>query len=493
MIYAVCPRPLWNLPATTARFGATTLGLGCAGTNALFAMLPWPLIGSPRELPARCRSVCLLVEHCWLGGWSTISCWRTLRECARVEIACPKAADRAIGAGRDRAGRVVSGRLLHACVGVPVGGERFNVSRNGPRGCWFGDADRWRTVRALDVLRGVDHAAYAGGGDRMTTPHPAPTSSTTTTTWLRTALNILHQHDGPLTRELLLSRPVRSGTRSDARRPDATTRVTCGFCSTGCSLDIHLRDGEAVGLSPSTGYPVNLGMACPKGWEALRYSAPTTVRPSLCGAPTAAWSPLRGRRRSARSSSEFVSCRRNMDRKRWRFSARPNARRGAGVLRDAVPVRFGDVARRRQHPAMHGDGGSRLQAVVRVRRPSAVVHRLGRVRLFDLRWRQSVHRPPHPVGTGDAQHPVAEIVVVDPGPPKRPCRPLGTCPSPEERPPLLYGVARELIVRDWLDHRFIDEHTNGFDEFRQVVAPFTSDRVASETGLPTTRSRGWPR
>src|SRR5205807_5174369 len=42
-----------------------------------------------------------------------------------------------------------------------------------------------------------------------------------------------------------------------------------GFCSTGCSLDVHLRDGQAVNLSPTAAYPVNLGMACPKGWEAM--------------------------------------------------------------------------------------------------------------------------------------------------------------------------------------------------------------------------------
>ena len=43
----------------------------------------------------------------------------------------------------------------------------------------------------------------------------------------------------------------------------------CGYCSTGCSLNIHLKEGQAVSLTPSTDYPVNLGMACPKGWEAL--------------------------------------------------------------------------------------------------------------------------------------------------------------------------------------------------------------------------------
>ena len=53
------------------------------------------------------------------------------------------------------------------------------------------------------------------------------------------------------------------------KTPDATTGMVCGFCSTGCGLTIHLRDGEAVNLTPTTDYPVNRGMACPKGWEAL--------------------------------------------------------------------------------------------------------------------------------------------------------------------------------------------------------------------------------
>ncbi len=53
------------------------------------------------------------------------------------------------------------------------------------------------------------------------------------------------------------------------KAPDATTGMVCGFCSTGCGLTIHLRDGEAVNLTPTTDYPVNRGMACPKGWEAL--------------------------------------------------------------------------------------------------------------------------------------------------------------------------------------------------------------------------------
>ena len=81
---------------------------------------------------------------------------------------------------------------------------------------------------------------------------------------------LLRRHDGPLTRDLV-QQPGKFGLGKVPARvqPDATTNVVCGFCSTGCGLNIHLRDGTAVNLTASVDYPVNLGMACPKGWEAL--------------------------------------------------------------------------------------------------------------------------------------------------------------------------------------------------------------------------------
>ncbi|MGB8166875.1 MAG: molybdopterin-dependent oxidoreductase, partial [Chthoniobacteraceae bacterium] len=82
--------------------------------------------------------------------------------------------------------------------------------------------------------------------------------------------SLIRQREGPLTDELVRE-PGRFGLGQVPERlaPDATTTMVCGFCSTGCGLKIHLKDGQAVNLSPETDYPVNLGMACPKGWEAL--------------------------------------------------------------------------------------------------------------------------------------------------------------------------------------------------------------------------------
>src|SRR5947207_1394817 len=80
----------------------------------------------------------------------------------------------------------------------------------------------------------------------------------------------LRRWSGPLTEDLVL-RPGDFGLGHVPARlkPDSTTTVVCGFCSVGCGLNIHLRNGEAVNLSADAHYPVNLGMACPKGWEAL--------------------------------------------------------------------------------------------------------------------------------------------------------------------------------------------------------------------------------
>lgn len=87
---------------------------------------------------------------------------------------------------------------------------------------------------------------------------------------VKKADSFVRKWDGKLTQDLVLN-PGQFGLGKVPARlePDDATDMVCGFCSTGCSLTIHLKDGQAINLSPATNYPVNLGMACPKGWEAL--------------------------------------------------------------------------------------------------------------------------------------------------------------------------------------------------------------------------------
>jgi assimilatory nitrate reductase catalytic subunit len=48
---------------------------------------------------------------------------------------------------------------------------------------------------------------------------------------------------------------------------------------------------------------------------------------------------------------------------------------------------------------------------------------------------------------------------------------------------LLYGIANLLVQNHWLDRKFIEQHTSGFDEFASFVREFTPDKVAADTGL----------
>jgi anaerobic selenocysteine-containing dehydrogenase len=82
---------------------------------------------------------------------------------------------------------------------------------------------------------------------------------------------ILKQRSGPLTRDLV-QEPGNFGLGKVPSRlkPYSTTNSICGYCATGCQLQLHLdANGVAINLSPQANYPVNLGMACPKGWQAL--------------------------------------------------------------------------------------------------------------------------------------------------------------------------------------------------------------------------------
>jgi formate dehydrogenase alpha subunit len=46
---------------------------------------------------------------------------------------------------------------------------------------------------------------------------------------------------------------------------EQTTTTTCGYCGVGCTLDVHVRDGEVAAVTPNHGAAVNRGHACVKG------------------------------------------------------------------------------------------------------------------------------------------------------------------------------------------------------------------------------------
>jgi formate dehydrogenase alpha subunit len=53
---------------------------------------------------------------------------------------------------------------------------------------------------------------------------------------------------------------------------EETVTTTCAYCGVGCSLDVHVRDGEVVAIDPALEGPSNLGHTCVKGRFAHQYA-----------------------------------------------------------------------------------------------------------------------------------------------------------------------------------------------------------------------------
>jgi anaerobic selenocysteine-containing dehydrogenase len=296
----------------------------------------------------------------------------------------------------------------------------------------------------------------------------------------------LVQRDGPLTRQLVLH-PGEFGLGRLPERlvPEQTTSSICGFCSTGCSMNVLLRDGQAVGLVPSKHYPVNRGVACPKGWEAL---AP------LAG-PGRAHAPLVRRA----GTLVPVSWEEAIAEMQQRFRAIQHqhgpdsiAWLGTGQMPTEELAFLGALARFGLG-IRHGDGNTRQCMAT-----AAVA------------YKQSFGFDAPPFSYADFEqsdvlilvgsnlciaHPILwervcrnpgprQVIVIDPRCTETaaaadwhlPVRPKGDLQ-------LLYAVAQVLLDNGWIDRDFIEQHTSGFSEYAAHVARFTPQAVTEATGV----------
>jgi assimilatory nitrate reductase catalytic subunit len=300
-------------------------------------------------------------------------------------------------------------------------------------------------------------------------------------------VSLLRQWTGPLTQDLVLN-PGQFGLGQVPARlkPDATTTTVCGFCSTGCGLKVHLRRGEAINLTAAPDYPVNLGMACPKGWEAL----------SPLRAADRATTPLLRNRRGDLEPVDWATALRVFV---GRFKAIQEthgpdslAWLGTGQITTEELAFLGTLAKIGMG-IRHGDGNTRqcmATAVTAYKQSfgfdappycyddleeSDVLVFIGSnlCVAHPILWQRVLRNPHRP-----------EIIAIDP-------RKTETAMAasrhyairPKSDLTLLYGLAQLLISNGWINSAYIAAHTSGFEAFQDFVAPFTPEVVAETVGL----------
>ncbi len=298
----------------------------------------------------------------------------------------------------------------------------------------------------------------------------------------------LREFAGPLTADLV-QRPGEFGLGNIPARlaPDATTTMVCGFCSTGCGLNVHLKDGVAINLSADAGYPVNLGMACPKGWEALaplaaddRATAPL-IRDSMaqpfravdweCALQTFVRRFKAILEKHGPESIAFLSTGQITTEEMAFLGALfkfgmggihcdSNTRQCMATAHVAYKESFGFDA----PPYTYADF-EQSDVLVFVGSNPCIAH--------PIMWQRVLRNPNRPA-----------IIVVDP-------RKTETAMNatqhlaikPKSDLVLLYGLANMLVQNGGIDRAFIEASTTGFAEFSEFVRQFTPDKVAAATGL----------
>ena len=303
--------------------------------------------------------------------------------------------------------------------------------------------------------------------------------------------SLIRQWDGKLTRDLLLS-PGKFGLGKvpDRLKPDATTNMVCGFCSTGCSLKVHLKEGQAINVSPTTEYPVNLGMACPKGWEAL------TPLKSKDRATTPYLRNSKGQLEAVSWDKALKTFTTKFKEIQEKYGEDSLAFISTGQIPFEEMAYLGALSKFGLK-IKHGDGNTRqcmATAVVSYKQSfgfdappytykdfeeSDVIVFVGANPCIahPIMWERVMLNKNNP-----------SVIVVDP-------RKTETAMyakhhydiNPKSDTYFFYGLAKLLIDMDALDKDFLAQSTNGFEDFKEFLNTITLDEVVEQSGISLER------
>lgn len=261
---------------------------------------------------------------------------------------------------------------------------------------------------------------------------------------------------------------------------------TCNYCAIDCNLDFYVEDNKIVKTVPTKGYPVNDGFSCIKGLSLSKQQ--TTVKPN-------ALPKIRQKDGSFKEVSwdkAFTHVASELKRIQNQYGTESVAGISTGQLTLEEFAIFGHVMR--NYLQTNVDGNTRLcmaTAVVAHKQSygfDAPGYTLNDLELSDtLVFIGANPVVAHPIVWGRVrqnQVPGHKIIVIDPRKSETAMNAdyhYGLKPRTDLL--LFYTVANLLIEKDYLDHKFIKEHTERFEDFKEFVKSYTLERGARGTGL----------
>jgi anaerobic selenocysteine-containing dehydrogenase len=278
------------------------------------------------------------------------------------------------------------------------------------------------------------------------------------------------------------------GVMNAMKIPERWVKTTCGYCSVGCGMLIGVKNGKAVSVKGDPDHPVNEGKLCPKGLsEHYTISADgRALYPTL-----RSW---RGQRRISWSDaySTFVSRVREIQQKHGNdafavLSTGQLVSEEFYTLGKLVQLGFrtrnydgnttlcmaSAAAGYKRSFGSDGPPGcyddlEQAETIVLIGANIADNHPILAYRLFKNRDR----------------NPNQKLIVIDPRATKTAMLADLFLPiRPRTDVHLMNGVARVLLDEGWVDQKYIDEQTTGFDDLKAHLERYDLSYTAKVTGL----------
>ena len=261
---------------------------------------------------------------------------------------------------------------------------------------------------------------------------------------------------------------------------------TCNFCAIDCNLDFYVEDGRIVKTVPTKGYPVNDGFSCIKGLSLSKQQ--TTVKPNAL--PKIRQEDGSFKKVSWDEGFEYAAD------KIKELQAKYGRESIAGISTGQLTLEefaiFGHVMR--NFLQTNVDGNTRLcMATAAVAHKGTLGYDAPGYTLNDFELSDTIifigANPvvAHPIiwqRVRNNKIPGRKIVVIDP-------RKSETARNADYHYPLrwksdltlMYTLANQIIEKDYVDHSFVDAHTEGYEDFKEFVKAFTLERGSEATGL----------
>ncbi|EDT23312.1 nitrate reductase [Clostridium perfringens] len=263
---------------------------------------------------------------------------------------------------------------------------------------------------------------------------------------------------------------------------------TCNYCALACNLDFYTEDGKIKRVVPTPHYPVNKGFSCIKG---LNLDKQCT---KFNGSKKPLLKMKDGERKAIEWKEAFDLFASKMTAIQEKYGKESVAYISTGQLPTEEMALLGNVGR--SYMGINGDGNTRLcmaSAVVAYKQSfgfDAPPYTLKDLELSDTIFFIGANPViAHPIAWGRVRkNKDAKIITIDP-------RKSETAMNSDMwidiktkgDLALFYTLANVLIEKGWINQDYINNYTEGFEDFKAHVKKYTLEDVEERTGISKMR------